>query len=155
MTVIIRPAVHADAPVLTDLVISIGWFQWMKGQQPAVIERQVSHHLALCLQDNSHSVFVAETDQAEIVGYTSVHWNAYLIHPGPEGYVSELFIREAWRDQGLGCSLLETAAEEARSRGCARLLLINVQKRESYLRGFYRKNGWLEWDDAAVFVYPL
>jgi GNAT superfamily N-acetyltransferase len=69
--------------------------------------------------------------------------------------VSELFIAESRRGQGIGARLLDTVAEEARSRGCARLLLLNIRKRESYERGFYRKHGWIEWEDAAVFIYPV
>jgi GNAT superfamily N-acetyltransferase len=151
----IRRAVQEDAPGIADLARAIGWFHWMNEQPPDVVESRLSQHLALCLQGDSHSVYIAETDYGEIIGFTSVHWSAYLIHHGLEGYVSELFVRESERGQGLGCSLLESVTEEAKSRGCARLLLLNVRTRESYQREFYRKQGWLEWEDAAVFIYPL
>jgi GNAT superfamily N-acetyltransferase len=150
----IRRAVQGDDAAITILIRSIGWFGWMKDQDPETIEARVSKHLALCLKDDSHSVYLAEVDGA-VAGYVSVHWNPYLIHAGPEGYVSELFIAESRRGQGIGARLLDTVAEEARSRGCARLLLLNIRKRESYERGFYRKHGWIEWEDAAVFIYPV
>jgi len=150
----IRPAVQEDAPAIAAVIRSIGWFAWMKDQDPHTIDARICQHMALCLQDRSHSVYVAESE-CEIAGYVSVHWNPYLIQAGPEGYVSELFITEARRGEGVGARLLNAVEQEARSRGCSRLLLLNVRQRESYLRGFYRKHGWIEWEDAAVFVYPL
>jgi GNAT superfamily N-acetyltransferase len=155
MGVTIRRAVLEDAARITKLVISIGWFQWMKDKGPDEIQARLSEHLALCLKDESHSVYLAENENGAIAGYASVHWNPYLIHSGPEGYVSELFVDGCERGQGVGARLLETMVQEARSRGCARLLLLNVRTRESYERGFYRKHGWIEWEDAAIFVYPV
>ena len=73
----------------------------------------------------------------------------------PEGYVSELFIKEQARGQGIGARLLEAVQAEARNRGCTRLMLLNVRKRESYQRGFYAKHGWEERPEAANFIFRL
>lgn len=40
-------------------------------------------------------------------------------------------------------------------RGCTRLMLVNVQSRESYERGFYAKAGWSERREVSTFVLPL
>ena len=40
-------------------------------------------------------------DQA-LVAYAAVHWLPYLILRGPEGFVSELFVDQAARGQGVG-----------------------------------------------------
>jgi hypothetical protein len=45
--------------------------------------------------------------------------------------------------------------EEAKSRGCSRLSLLNMRDRESYQRAFYAKDGWEERTDAANFVFDL
>ena len=74
---------------------------------------------------------------------------------GPEGYVSELFVRSTARGQGVGRQLLQAIEVEARARGCARLSLINLRSRESYLRQFFVNAGWDERSEAANFVYPL
>jgi GNAT superfamily N-acetyltransferase len=105
--------------------------------------------------DASHSVYVAETAQGELAGYLSVHWLPYLFLPGPEGYISELFVRPEARGQGIGSRLLEAAREEAEARGCTRLSLLNMRNRESYLRGFYGQHGWEERPDAANFILRL
>jgi GNAT superfamily N-acetyltransferase len=74
---------------------------------------------------------------------------------GPEGYVSELFVREPARGQGVGGQLLDAIESEARARGCTRLSLINLRQRESYRRQFYVKAGWQERGTAANFIYAL
>jgi GNAT superfamily N-acetyltransferase len=110
-----RPPISNDAP-----------------EKVEVIQSRVSRPLQLCLADNSHSIYVAERPEGELVGYIAVHWLPYLFLPGPEGYISELFIRELARGQGLGSQLLEVVKKEAAERGCIRLSLINIRSRESY-----------------------
>lgn len=93
--------------------------------------------------------------RAMLASYASVHWLPYLIHAGPEGYVSELFVAEAARGQRLGSRLLATIEAEARGRGCARLQLLAFRTRDSYRRRFYPKAGWEERPDGASFVKGL
>ena len=74
---------------------------------------------------------------------------------GPEGFVSELFVRDSARGHGVGKQLLEAIETEARARGCVRLSLINLRSRESYQRQFYIKAGWEERNEAANFIYRI
>jgi GNAT superfamily N-acetyltransferase len=149
----IRTARPDDAAALADLLVSLGWFQhYFTGVSPEAVQEQVGRHLGQCLANASHSVYVAETPAGELAGYLAIHWLPYLFLPGPEGFISELFVSEATRGQGIGTRLLEAAREEARGRGCARLSLINIRTRESYVRGFYKQRGWEERADAANFV---
>ena len=91
----------------------------------------------------------------EIVGYCAVHWLPYLLLPGPEGYVSELFLRESSRGLGIGGQLLKTAKAEAKKRGCSRMMLLNLRDRKSYKRGFYKKQGWKERQEAFNFLLKM
>jgi hypothetical protein len=34
-------------------------------------------------------------------------------------------------------------------------MLLNHKERESYQREFYRKQGWIERETVANFIYPL
>ncbi len=151
----IRDATIADAERLTTLVRSVGTFGHIQDETFEETCAFVERNLALCLRDDSHMVLCAVDEDGEILGYTSVHWNPYLIHTGPEGYVSELFVYDYARGHGIGGRLLEVVKEEARKRGCDRLMLVNFRSRESYQRGFYRKHGWLEREEAASFMYRL
>jgi GNAT superfamily N-acetyltransferase len=150
----LRKATIEDAAPLTLLLREIGWFEAFKSDSVDDSTRRVRAELELCLADGSHSVYVAQTDD-RIMGYVSVHWIPYLFMSGPEGYVSELFVRNGERGQGVGTQLLQVVTAEARSRGCSRLALTNLRHRESYQRKYYTKAGWTERNDAARFVFPL
>jgi GNAT superfamily N-acetyltransferase len=153
MSPTIRLARIEDAPAITDLLREIGWFHAVADVPLEQAQSTLEQHLALCLADGSHSVYVGADESGALLGYASVHWLPYLILAGPEGYVSELFLREAARGQGLGAQLLEAVKVEARKRGCIRLSLMNNRERESYRRGFYEKHGWEERSLMANMVY--
>jgi len=155
MDITIRKAELNDIPSLTSLIRSLGLFAYLDNESAQATSERITRHLSLCLADDSHSVYVAELAGGEIDGYISVHWLPYLILPGSEGYVSELFISEQSRGLGIGAQLLNVAESEAGERGCARLMLLNMRQRESYQRGFYAKNGWQERPDAANFIKKL
>ncbi|MCB0172482.1 MAG: GNAT family N-acetyltransferase [Anaerolineae bacterium] len=149
---IIRRATLDNALGIAMLLHDLGWSDRIAAEKPNETADRIGRHLALCQADDSHSVYVAETDEAEIVGYISVHWLPYLIHLGPEGFISELFVKSSFRGRRIGSRLLATVEAEAEQRGCARLGLINNRERESYHRQFYKKQGWEERDWAANFV---
>ncbi len=155
MEIKIRKAGPTDVPALTELLRSLGLFAHINAETPQATEERVRKHLALCLSDDSHLILVAQFPEGELAGYCAVHWLPYLILAGPEGYVSELFIHEKFRGQGIGAQLLEAIQVEAQKRGCSRLMLLNMRKRESYQRQFYSKHGWEERPDAANFILPL
>jgi len=148
----IRKANVQDVRSLVEVLADVGWFEAFKHEPVDVVAARVQRHIEQCLADNSHSIFVAESD-GKILGYGSVHWLPYLFLPGPEGYISELFVRESARGAGLGRKLLEEIQAEAQARGCTRLSLINLRNRESYARRFYEKAGWEERAEAANFIY--
>ncbi len=151
----IRQAIQDDAEELRKLIESIEGFASLKALPETERQVRVAHHLSLALSSPSHQVFVATDDNGALLGYVAVHYLPYLILAGPEGYVSELFIREEARGAGVGTRLLERVQTEAQARGCQRLALLNMEDRESYVRGFYSKNGWEERSDARNFVFAL
>jgi N-acetylglutamate synthase-like GNAT family acetyltransferase len=155
MEIQIRKAEMTDVPALTDLLRSLGLFARINAESPQSTEEHVRRHLALCLSDDSHLILVARSSEGNVAGYCAVHWLPYLILAGLEGYVSELFIHEKFRGQGIGAQLLEAIRAEAQKRGCSRLMLLNMRNRESYQRQFYSKQGWEERPAAANFILPL
>jgi GNAT superfamily N-acetyltransferase len=152
---VIRKATVGDARELALLLRGIGWFDAFNGGELNALTEQVRARLEQCLVDDSHLVLVAEDTDGKIVAYGSVHWLPYLFMPGPEGYVSELFVSAAARGRGIGRELLGAVEKEARVRGCQRLSLTNLRNRESYQRQFYSKAGWRERSEAVNFIYPL
>ncbi len=151
----IRQAEAQDAAAIAEILKAQGIFERINRQDLPETTAQVSRELALCQADDSHSIYVAESQAGQVLAYAAVHWLPYLMHAGPEGYVSELFVRPEGRGQGVGGHLLEVVIQEARRRGCSRLALLNMRGRESYQRGFYAKHGWQERPEAANFIYWL
>jgi len=144
-----------DAEELASLLKDVGWFEFLEKRSDDEVREHVKTQLERCLADDSHWVFVAQADNDQIVGYASVHFLPYLFMRGPEGYVSELFVRESARGQGVGRELVKYVETEAKARGCHRLSLINLRSRESYRRQFYVKAGWQERAEAANFIRVL
>lgn len=151
----IREATLEDAAQLTDLLREVGWRPDIQTMPLAQLTERVTRQLVRCLDNESHTIYVAIEAAGTIAGYVTVHWLPYLMYPGPEGFISELFLREAARGQGMGAKMLETVKQAAKDRGGYRLQLINHRQRESYQRGFYAKQGWEERLDAADFVFYL
>lgn len=151
----VRRAQAADAEALATLIRGLGLFERLRSEDASVTSDRVARHLDMSLADDSHSLYVATDVAGELVAYAAVHWLPYLILAGPEGYVSELFVVPAARGHGSGTALLDTVVEEAKTRGCARLMLEAVRTRESYARGFYTKRGWIEREDMANLVLEL
>jgi GNAT superfamily N-acetyltransferase len=154
MSVIIRPANTGDIPGITDILINLGWFDYLSSAPLEAAQRQIGNHLALCMSDDSHTVYVAE-EGGRVEGYASVHWIPFLFLTGPDGYISELVVSDPNRNQGIGTQLLKKIKEDAIKRGCSRLSLVNNRRRESYQRGFYQKHGWIERTDMANFVFKI
>lgn len=152
----IRKAQLADAEALAALILGLGQFaHHFAGLSEDDSRRRVARLLRQCLSDASHSIYIAVNATGALVGYVAVHWLPYLFLPGPEGLVSELFVAEAARGLGNGGRLLQAVVQEAQTRGCSRLSLLNMRDRESYERGFYVKQGWQERPDAANFILRL
>ena len=150
----IRAATIDDAAALAAVLRDVGWFQPINAEPEQETIARAAKSLAVCLASAENTLLVAQTPQGPVAGYLFVHWLPNILL-GAEGYISELFIKEAQRGQGLGHLLLEAAKQQARERGCARLMLFNRKERASYQRGFYQKQGWVERDDTACFMYFL
>lgn len=96
------------------------------------------------------SVYVA-IQYGQVVGYGAVRWLNGLILPGPDAYLSELFVVPEFRSRKIGSTILAKLREEAIDRGSTRLWCINLRTRDSYQRGYYKKSGWEEKDIAVFF----
>jgi GNAT superfamily N-acetyltransferase len=155
MPIEVRAARAEDANSLADFLRELNHFRRLEGRTTESVRAQVRDGLRLCLADSSHSVHLAQDTNGRILGYASVHWLPYLFLPGPEGYVSELFVASDARGQGIGTRLLEAVKSEAATRNCSRLSLLNMRDRESYQRAFYAKDGWEERTVAANFIFEM
>ena len=152
---VIREARQQDAAVIATILRAQGLFGHINGETPEETERRVRQQLELANHEAScNTILVAERKNRGVVGYVAVHWFPNLMR-GLDGYVSELFVHPDNHGHGSGSRLLDAVNDYALKRGCARLMLMNRRIRESYQRGFYRKQGWEELPDGAMFVRML
>jgi GNAT superfamily N-acetyltransferase len=150
----IRHACQEDSASIDAILRSIGWFERINKEAATRTQSQITQRLLQCKREGTHTVLVAELAGGTVVGYIAVHWFPALMR-GLEGYVSELFVQPSAAGKGIGSRLLDAINEEARRRGCTRLILMNRRDRESYQRGFYAQNGWEELHEGAFFALLL
>ena len=151
----IRKVHKEDSGRLIELLKNIGWFRTISHGSKTELKEKFEKHIEFCKADNSHSMYVLEDNNEIILAYISVHWMPYLFLEGPEGFISELFIRDNQRGKGIGTKLLNKVKEEAKERGCSRLSLLNGKNRESYERRFYQKQGFIERDQMMNFIFKF
>lgn len=150
----IRDALSEDAPAIDAVLRALGWFTHLDDIPSNETQARIARVIAEKGSPGGDNTLLVAESGVGVVGYVSVHWLPNLIFGG-EGYVSELFILPEARGQGIGGALLEEAKRRGIARGYQRLTLFNRRERESYQRGFYPKHGWVERDDAALFMYYL
>ena len=151
----IRAGVAGDAEALGRLVVAIGGFAAHAGRPDAAIAETVARTALAAIADPTSTLLVVEAAAGNLIGYANVHWVHGLFLPGPEGYLSELFLAADQRGAGIGTELLRVIIAEARERGAYRLSLLNAKARPSYERAYYEQRGWREREEIASFVYLL
>ena len=104
--------------------------------------------------DGQQTLLVAEL-RGEVAGYAHVHWVSPFFLPGPEGYISSLFVRRSARGRGCGRALLHAIRSAAVERKAARLFLVNGRQTEAYSRAFYPSNGFTEASHLASFRWEV
>jgi len=144
----IRLARAEDAPAIAVLLETLGDLPMLAGEDVADV---AARHVPEAVASPGTTLLLVE-DDGGLIGYANVHWVHDLFMPGPEGYLSELFILDAHRGRGIGSELLAMIETEARERGAFRLSLLNAKRRASYERRFYEQHGWVERPEIANFV---
>ncbi|MGI9185918.1 MAG: GNAT family N-acetyltransferase [Gaiellales bacterium] len=144
----IRPARAQDAPAIAELLEALGDLPMLADEDVAAV---AARHVPLAVASPDTTLLVVE-EPSGLIGYANVHWVHDLFMPGPEGYLSELFILESHSGRGIGSEVLAVIESEARERGAFRLSLLNAKRRASYERRFYERHGWVERPEIANFV---
>ncbi|HSB08763.1 MAG TPA: GNAT family N-acetyltransferase [Blastocatellia bacterium] len=145
---IIRPATEADADSAFKLMSELGY--------PGLsLPHFVKTYYAL-LEHPGMFLLVAEEEDHEVVAFASITSRPQLRLTGQLVTIDELVVADRARGQGVGRMILEAAEAMARKLGARRLELETNRARESYRRGFYVKNGFLEADSAVMRIdYPF
>jgi ribosomal protein S18 acetylase RimI-like enzyme len=146
----IRRANENDCPAVADLIADLRFEE--KGL--TVDRAPILSTVRAAVSDPACAVLVAEFHGA-IAGFVVAHWVPFPMLAGTEGYISDLIVAAEQRGAGIGRQLVAAVEEEARSRGCVRLMLNNRIAAQSFERGFYAKIGYRHREDVANFVKTL
>jgi ribosomal protein S18 acetylase RimI-like enzyme len=114
--VIVRPAEARDA----DAVLAL-----MEGLTRPAVADDPGPQREVFLQHLEHEdahVFVAELDGL-VAGAVSLWFQPRLNWTTPQAWIPDLYVEPAFRRRGAARALLDACVEEARSRGCHRLVL--------------------------------
>lgn len=152
---LIREAAESDAQGIAAVLHDIKELHSVTNCTTEQTCTRVARGLATAVPSPSSVVLVAVADDGTLVGYCAVHWVPFLFFDGPEGYVTELFVRQSDRSAGAGTALLDEVRRRAELRDCSRLSLLNGRNGEAYQRGFYAKRQWQERERMANFILPL
>ncbi|MEE8389149.1 MAG: GNAT family N-acetyltransferase [Acidiferrobacterales bacterium] len=141
----IRPLRPGDVDAIMRLHRELGWNPAFRDDGSTLKQR-----LGALIEEESTLLLVAVKGN-KVVGYIHGEIAKYLLFAGSEMLVTEVFVREAARGQGVGKSLIEAIETEAVKQRCFRISVLNSRERESYKRGFYPSLGYEERPGTAVF----
>jgi predicted N-acetyltransferase YhbS len=145
----IRPLRPSDIADIMQLHRELGWNPAFKADGSTLKQR-----LEALITEENALLLVAER-KSKVVGYIHGKIVTYLLFAGREMLVSELFVMESVRGQGVGKALLSAIEAEAVSQKCFRISVLNSRERESYKRGFYPSLGYEERTHTANFTKRL
>lgn len=100
----------------------------------AQIELQVTHPEAFCL--------AAEVGQV-LAGFLTCSMRLHPIKPGRWGEIEELYVRPAYRRQGIGAQLVRSGVELLRSQDAGVILALCDRDNPAAL-AFWRSQTWVE-----------
>jgi GNAT superfamily N-acetyltransferase len=146
VSVVIDEATPADVPTLLTLIGELADFE------------RLAHELSVTVGSLEDALFgprrVAEAVLAraagEVAGF-AVYYRSFSTFAGREGlFLEDLYVRPAFRGQGIGRGLLMHVAAVAARRGCSRLewAVLNWNRRAV---GFYEALGARPVDDWTIY----
>lgn len=145
----IRPLKPTDIEAIMRLHRELGWNPAFQSDGSTLRQR-----LQALITEETALLLVAEVD-AKVGGYVHGQTMTYLLFAGSEMMISEVFVREKYRNQGVGKALMVAMEAEAAKQKCFRISVMNSRQRESYKRNFYPSQGYDERDQTAVFSKRL
>ncbi len=141
---VIRPANESDVQSAFKLMTDLGY--------PDVSLASFAETYHAVLNNPVMLVIVAEDENEDVIGLATISQRPQLRLTGNLVTIDEFVVADRARGKGVGRELLKAAAAMARELGARRLELETNRARESYRRGFYVKNGFVEADSAVMRI---
>lgn len=133
MNIQIRKARIDDVPSLYNLVYELAVFE----KEPEALTTSLESYKD-AFSENLIDAFVAE-DKGEIVGMV-LYYMTFSTWKGKSLYLEDFYVKEAYRQFGIGQSLFDAYLEEAKARG-AQMTKWQVLDWNEVGINFYKKNN--------------
>ena len=137
----IRKAKENDLDILLPL-----FHAYRNFYKKPFLDKQASDFLKDNLGQKRSTIFIAESDEGKPVGFIQMYWHLSSLSMAPVLYLSDLYVEEASRKQGIARKLMQQAQAYGIDSGAVRAELhtahtnVNAQK-------LYESLGY-EWDQA-------
>ena len=133
MDINIRKATENDFPAIFGLITELAEYEESLDK--------VSNSLELMYEQKDYfNCYVAETEEKEIIGM-ALYYFSYYTWVGKTLYLDDLYVKEAWRGNGLGTRLMDKMFEIAKAEKCNRFRLQVLNWNESAIK-LYEKSGF-------------
>jgi putative acetyltransferase len=139
--VFIRKAMAKDLHAIAAMLQELGY--------PQTNFDELKNVFDLIQNQKDQLVLIAE-DNEGTSGFISCTIKPQLRLCGSSLEIDELCVLTEKRGTGIGKSLLNEVKVFAQSSNCKRMVLSTNKKRDSYERGFYSKNGFIQTDSALM-----
>jgi GNAT superfamily N-acetyltransferase len=106
------------------------------------------------LDQEQSIVFVAESEDGTILGFTQLYPGFSSVRVAPTFVLNDLFVEEQARGRGVARRLLEAAEDFARSSGVLSLSLSTAQDNHP-AQQLYREMGWQQDSRFLTFTRSL
>jgi glucosamine-phosphate N-acetyltransferase len=94
-------------------------------------------------ENNTSRIYVAESDDGQIIGSITLFLEQKFIHNGGKvGHIEDVVTRKEYSGQGIGSALLQKCVEVARKENCYKVILDCSQNNIP----FYEKAGFREYE---------
>lgn len=146
MNATIRAAVPSDVPAILSLIRELAEYEKLLDM---LVATEASLHQALFGSRPSVEALVADVG-SQTVGFALFFHNFSTFLGKPGMYLEDLYVRPAFRGQGLGKALLARLAQMANERDCGRLEWSVLNWNEPSIR-FYESLGARPMSDWTVY----
>ncbi len=90
---------------------------------------------------DSYAVKITATEGDKVLGWGFLYVIYNDRHPEPYGLIENVYVEQEYRSQGLGTKILKDALQEAKDRGCYKVLM-QSRHGKTEVHNFYQKIGF-------------
>jgi len=141
----LRPAQSDDVENIALMMDYLGY---------PVLPSELKPILSDILSNPAMKLFLAVYTDGKPIGLINLHYLPALRLKGYQVSIEELVVHPDFRGQAVGKRLLDFAREYAEEKEAVRLEVTTSNKRESFRRKFYTKNGF-EYAGSSVYRIDL